>query len=337
MGSIFAYLKYSNGLVKRAQRIGFAKMLKEYIEYYKKFSKLPAEMAFKAGIHYKMFTLYNYLKICYYVPNIPVEWMLNFIPRRFQIFLLSSINKNKLVMVNKIQFYQKLELEKIPYPKVHFYCKDDKVYDLMGNKIFKISCNEDLFEKSISGSAGCGSYIANQVDLQSIKRDFLYQSIVKAHPNIAKLAPGNALNTIRVHSYLCKDGSIEIQSAHIKLSTSGITDNIGTGGIGVRIDIKNGKLEKYGFSEIGVKRWYDIHPKGSVNFENFVIPFWGETIELLNRLHNLFPNIKSVGWDIAVTNKGPCVIEGNAGGDIFIPQLFIRPFLETKMIQENLK
>lgn len=35
------------------------------------------------------------------------------------------------------------------------------------------------------------------------------------------------------------------------------------------------------------------------------------------KAHKLFPTLKIIGWDIAITEKGPCVVEGNRIPDFF--------------------
>ena len=43
----------------------------------------------------------------------------------------------------------------------------------------------------------------------------------------------------------------------------------------------------------------------------FQIPFWKETLELVREAALLQTGNRSVGWDIAITDIGPELIEGN--------------------------
>ncbi len=45
------------------------------------------------------------------------------------------------------------------------------------------------------------------------------------------------------------------------------------------------------------------------------IPHWQEVLKILNQVHALCPNHRMVGWDLAITPRGPVLIEGNAGWD----------------------
>ena len=47
---------------------------------------------------------------------------------------------------------------------------------------------------------------------------------------------------------------------------------------------------------------------------------WPETMDLAIQAHRCFPDYVVIGWDIAVLEDGPCVIEGNRGPDVDIHQ-----------------
>ena len=45
-----------------------------------------------------------------------------------------------------------------------------------------------------------------------------------------------------------------------------------------------------------------------------------ETLDLASRAHAAFPHWAAIGWDIAIVDDGPVVIEGNSGADLDIIQ-----------------
>ena len=47
---------------------------------------------------------------------------------------------------------------------------------------------------------------------------------------------------------------------------------------------------------------------------------WRETVELAVQAHRVFSDYALVGWDVAILEDGPCVIEGNRGPDVDIHQ-----------------
>jgi hypothetical protein len=50
------------------------------------------------------------------------------------------------------------------------------------------------------------------------------------------------------------------------------------------------------------------------------VPFWPEVLELAARAHNVFSTMRFVGWDIAVLDQWPVLLEGNAlwGSDVTV-------------------
>lgn len=56
---------------------------------------------------------------------------------------------------------------------------------------------------------------------------------------------------------------------------------------------------------------FESHPYSGMRFKGTKIPFWNEVLELVNHLGRLIPEVGYVGWDIAITETGPIVIEGN--------------------------
>ncbi len=45
------------------------------------------------------------------------------------------------------------------------------------------------------------------------------------------------------------------------------------------------------------------------------MPYWHKTIELVNEMAHLIPTLRYVGWDIAITEAGPELIEANHNAD----------------------
>lgn len=50
------------------------------------------------------------------------------------------------------------------------------------------------------------------------------------------------------------------------------------------------------------------------------IPFFAEANLLVKQMHEYIPEIFTIGWDVAFTEKGPILIEGNDGWDPFLTQ-----------------
>ncbi len=85
-------------------------------------------------------------------------------------------------------------------------------------------------------------------------------------------------------------------------------DNQSSGGIVCGIN-PDGRLKSCAFSEHGVR--YDRHPQGFV-FQDCVVPSLDESIEMVTRLAQRFPDFRLIAWDIAIGEDAePILIEAN--------------------------
>jgi hypothetical protein len=57
------------------------------------------------------------------------------------------------------------------------------------------------------------------------------------------------------------------------------------------------------------------HPISKARFENFTIPLFNQVKELVIKAAGLVPVLRLVGWDVAVSESGPVLIEGNSDYD----------------------
>jgi hypothetical protein len=158
----------------------------------------------------------------------------------------------------------------------------------------------------------------NEIYAQVIKSEFIFQETVRQHPELNKLN-SSCLNTIRMDTFTDRNGNIEIISSFIRMSISNShVDNISSGGCSVSVDLETGKLKKYGYSMFvtygpGV---YTYHPTTNVVFENFTIPMFNEAKELVLKTASCMPGLRLVGWDVAISENGPVIIEGNSDYEI---------------------
>ncbi len=150
------------------------------------------------------------------------------------------------------------------------------------------------------------------------KKNFLAQKHIENHSDIRKLSP-TALSTIRmVTTRFNDDVNLLSSDMCIGCSKDSIVDNYNNNGAIVHVDENTGKLGKYAFRKHS--KVVDKHPVSGIKFENYQLPFWKESIELAKKLHKIFPEFSSVGWDIAITENGPVAIEGNYGWGYSIAQ-----------------
>ena len=73
----------------------------------------------------------------------------------------------------------------------------------------------------------------------------------------------------------------------------------------------NGKIESQGVSFDITVPDYELHPISNMKIEGFQIPYWNEVRELCIRAASKYQDNKSIGWDVAIKQDGPILIEGN--------------------------
>ena len=202
----------------------------------------------------------------------------------------------------------------------------DEFSDLMG-EVFKNNPSVEslIVKKTRASSGGSNIYKLSPCDIKGntevlgkiysevICSGFLFQETVKQHPDLNKLNP-SSLNTIRIDTFIDSDGQINLISAYIRMSINNLhVDNISSGGCSVGVNFKTGKLKKIAYSDIrmaGVKVFTE-HPITKIVFEDFTIPYFEEVKALALKTASFIPGLRLVGWDIAIGESGPVLIEGN--------------------------
>ena len=144
------------------------------------------------------------------------------------------------------------------------------------------------------------------------------------HHNINEIYQ-HSVNTLRIVScnpcHSSQNNDIVIIGQLCRIGAFGnIVDNWAKGGLVVGID-EVGKLNEYGFYKPGYGTKTKCHPDTGFQFCGFEVPYYNETIELVKQFHATVPQIHSIGWDIAITETGPCFIEGNDNWELGFVQL----------------
>lgn len=196
----------------------------------------------------------------------------------------------------------------------------------------KSKYSESIFIKKQSDSSG-GKFIF-KVSWQKLKENpeelnaifkvvrsssFIFQEEVQQHEALSRINPF-CVNSLRIESYTNKDNVSRIFSGILRLGFSdSYVDNTSMGGAFVGIDFQKGVLKRLAMSDFsnGRARTYVEHPYSKITFEGYPIPFFDEIMGLVIKASQLVPQVKVVGWDIAITPSGPMIIEGNRAPYLF--------------------
>ena len=148
-------------------------------------------------------------------------------------------------------------------------------------------------------------------------RYIIQQFINNQHEGISRLYP-DACNTLRITVAREGDGT-RVLGRMCMLGAHG-TDcsNWHFGGVSVNLK-EDGTLDKYGYCKIDKK--VTAHPDTGVTFEGYKIPYFEEAIALARKATECFYGFCSIGWDIALTEAGPTIIEGNDDWGIVAHQM----------------
>lgn len=136
----------------------------------------------------------------------------------------------------------------------------------------------------------------------------IVEGYIKQHPEMNKFSK-QSVNTIRVVTVRTFD-KVNILYAAMRMGGgNAVVDNFHAGGILAIVDIDNGYLITDGFDMYGNP--FIIHPITKEEIKGFKIPFWNDVIKLVKEAGVVVDGVGYVGWDVAITNDGPILIEGN--------------------------
>ncbi len=209
-------------------------------------------------------------------------------------------------------------------------------------KVFDQHGMETLFFRPPSdfGGKGCFKLAKSDFknDLDTIYRtlihgNYVHTEVIEQHEDINQIH-GKSVNTLRIISLVTSDGVTEIISAVLRLGVgNSVVDNATSGGFFVGVDLKEGTLKAVGhyLPEHGGGEITE-HPDSGFKFEGFKVPYFKEACQTVIEGVKIIPD-RFIGWDIAITPKGPIVIETNAEPHIPVSDISYGGLLQNKHVK----
>jgi hypothetical protein len=150
----------------------------------------------------------------------------------------------------------------------------------------------------------------------------IIQPCLVNHSALADLNLG-ALSTVRVLTVRNEQGEIEATHAVIRMPQyeGAPVDNIHAGGIAAAIDLATGRMGRA--TDLGVRpdsAWHEKHPLTGAPILGRCLPHWQAVLDLARRAHAVIGDRIVVGWDVAILEDGPCLVEGNGKPDVDLIQ-----------------
>ena len=155
---------------------------------------------------------------------------------------------------------------------------------------------------------------------------YIFQKRIIPHRDAAILYPGS-INTIRIITIkpLNEEPRVFAKVQRIGVDKTNGVDNWSSGGIVIGIN-DDGYLKRYGFyKDCYMGGRVEKHPDSGMVFKDYRVPLFHEALDLALEAHNRLWGIFAIGWDIAMTDEGPVIVEGNSNWGASTIQVGDRP------------
>lgn len=233
--------------------------------------------------------------------------------------------KNQLSALFNDKGYTELLNNKVAFNK-HFadYLGRDWLYAKEATKeeisLF-IERHDKIIVKPLRLNKGRGIYVlerdGNVPDKVNdlLKTECLIEEYLKQNPIMS--FDNDSVNTIRVNTVLDGQGNVHVVDAVFRCGVGkSIVDNYCAGGMAYPLNREYGFVESYGAHGSNIV-FSGKHPGSNKMVIGFQIPNWDKVISLVSTAAKHIPQVRFVGWDVAMLQDGPVLIEGNVSPLIF--------------------
>ena len=155
-------------------------------------------------------------------------------------------------------------------------------------------------------------------ELLNLDDEYILEELIVQDEALACFHP-QSVNTMRVASCF-RDGKTNLLFTMLRMGCGeSSVDNTSTGGIFAVADRETGVIISKGCRRNG--EIHDAHPDTGVPFIGYQIPKWDEMVKMTDEMAHIFPDLRLIGWDLALSDKGWVVVEGNNGPGFNGPQI----------------
>ncbi len=178
----------------------------------------------------------------------------------------------------------------------------------------------------------CGNFDEQTLIDFMEESDFeLVEEFIEQHDDMNRLSP-SAVNTVRIFTELNGAGQVVILGCRLRISVNHCIDNMAAGNLAAPIDEATGRLNGPAVYSDITKTEQVYHPVTNERIPGFQIPFWDQTLSMVKEAAKSHPQNRSIGWDVAITEKGPDLIEGNHDWCKLLWQLPVQKGLKTSLM-----
>jgi hypothetical protein len=271
---------------------------------------------------------------------------------------------SRFLAIDKVTMYSLLSGYNLPIPAVRATYKS-----IRPSSVLSIQSAEELSDylrtpgslpiyiKPSWGAFGYGNVLVHKIDGENLilgngvskpildfcwtldetkTLGWILQVPLTAHSQIRDLTHSDKISGLRIHTFL-SPRSIEVTKAMFKINVGAKdSDNFEHGASGNMlgaVEISTGKIIR-AISGTGFNQTLNSkHPQTGIDIIGFQIPYWGEVLDLVRDAQKAFPGFICPGWDIALCEDGPKIIEVNKCGDLDLSQHAYRTgFLDQEFL-----
>ena len=140
----------------------------------------------------------------------------------------------------------------------------------------------------------------------------LIEKCIDQHDEMNRLYD-KSVNTMRMFTFY-KDGESFFLQAVLKIGNGGVVDNFSSGGMYTFVS-NTGDVYVDAIDQ--ADNIYAKHPISQVDIVGFRVPMFQEAVNMVKECAKVVPEVAYVGWDVAISKKGPVIVEGNCFPGVF--------------------
>ena len=157
------------------------------------------------------------------------------------------------------------------------------------------------------------------------------EEIIDQDDRVKVLHP-ESINTVRIFTLRKRDGSIVHWRGSLRMGRgASFVDNAWSGGVFADIDCKTGVLTTVGFTERDER--FTHHPDSGIEIKGFQIPDWEELLKTSTAMAQVLPDVRYVGWDMALSKSGWVMVEGNSFAQVIMTQTACKEPLKDELLE----
>lgn len=248
-----------------------------------------------------------------------VFWFENLSHKQRKTFITRGVSNEYIKKLNNSKYYDNFD-NKIKFNNVFKNYINRDFVDLSVSSFdeFKtfIDKHKIIIVKPVDGICGKGVEKINTAQYSNVEdlynklkcdKQLLVEECIVQNKALSDLFP-NSVNTIRLVTIRKKHKTVVIFRVIRIGNGNNVVDNYNHGGMFSLVS-EDGIVTKPAIDKKG--NIYEYHPVTKTPIVGFKIPYFKESLDMVVKASEVIEEVGYVGWDIAITNNGPVLIEGN--------------------------